>query len=131
MSKPVCPLLTVDAVIRNDKGATLLIRRGHPPFEGSWAFPGGFVDIGESCEDACCREVEEETGLVVEIINLVAVLSEPGRDPRGHVVSVVYRCKILGGQLEAGDDAADAAWVDDTSELELAFDHAKIVEMSG
>ena len=128
MAKPKCPLLTVDAVIYDDEGAILLIRRGHPPFEGSWAFPGGFVDIGESCEQACCREVEEETGLIVEIISLVGVVSEPGRDPRGHVVSVVYRCRITGGHLEAGDDAADAAWFVDPMSLELAFDHREIME---
>ncbi len=67
----------------------------------------------------------------MEIVDLLTVLSEPNRDPRGHVVSVVYRCKIVGGDLNAGDDAADASWVADPAELELAFDHARIVEMVG
>jgi len=125
--RPRCPLLTVDAVILDPGRGVLLIRRGHPPFEGCWAMPGGFVEIGESCEAACCREVEEETGLEVEVIRLLDVLSEPGRDPRGHVVSVVYLCRVLGGRLDAGDDAADARWFSDLGGVPMAFDHEEFL----
>ncbi len=124
---PPSPRLTVDAVIRRVDGSVLLIRRGHEPFAGAWALPGGFVEIGESCEAACCREVAEETGLEVTVDRLLTVLSEPGRDPRGHVVSVVYLCTVTGGRLAAGDDAAAAAWVADWRHVDLAFDHAVVL----
>ena len=121
------PALTVDAVILDDRRRVLLIRRGHEPYVGCWALPGGFVDYGESCPDACRREVLEETGLEVEVERLLDVLSEPGRDPRKHVVSVVYQCRVVGGDLKAGDDAADARWFGDLDGIELAFDHRELL----
>jgi 8-oxo-dGTP diphosphatase len=121
------PALTVDAVIRDQQGRVLLIRRGHEPFAGCWAMPGGFVDYGESCPAACRREVLEETGLEVEIVRLLDVLSEPGRDPREHVVSVVYECRVVGGRLAAGDDAAAARWFTELDGVPLAFDHAEFL----
>lgn len=124
---PRSPSLTVDAVIRRQDGAVLLIRRGHEPFAGAWALPGGFVDFGESCEAAVCREVLEETGLEVAVHRLLAVLSDPDRDPRTHVVSVVYECRIVGGELRAGDDAAAAAWVENWRREPLAFDHGDLL----
>jgi 8-oxo-dGTP diphosphatase len=122
------PALTVDAVIREPQRGVLLIRRGHPPFAGCWALPGGFVDYGESCPQACVREVHEETGLEVEVVRLLDVLSEPHRDPRQHVVSVVYECRVIGGQLASGDDAADARWFTATDGIDLAFDHCQVLE---
>lgn len=125
--KPVTPLLTVDGVVV-DGGRVLLIRRLNPPFQGLWALPGGFVDVGESCEEAVVREVREETGLDGGILKLVGVYSDPARDPRGHTVSVVYLCEVVGGKLSAADDAADARFFPFDELPGLAFDHAIVVE---
>lgn len=123
------PRLTVDSLTRDDQGRLLLVRRGHPPFEGRWALPGGFVETGETTETACVRETREETGLEVEVEGLAGVYSRPDRDPRGHTVSVVYRCRAVGGEAEGGDDAAEARWFapHELARLEFAFDHAEIV----
>ncbi|MFH1787931.1 MAG: NUDIX hydrolase [Candidatus Altiarchaeota archaeon] len=125
-SKPVTPLLTVDGVVV-DGGRVLLVKRLNPPFQGLWALPGGFVDVGESCEEAVVREVREETGLDVEIKKLVGVYSDPARDPRGHTASAVYLCGKKGGRLAADDDAADARFFSFDELPNLAFDHALIV----
>jgi len=118
-------------IFRDD--TVLLIRRGHPPFIGQFALPGGFVDIGETVEEAARREACEETGLICEIIELIGVYSRPDRDPRGHSVSVVFRGKWIGGEVQAGSDAADALWVAraDVQPDELAFDHADILTDAG
>lgn len=125
------PALTVDAVITDPRRGVVLVRRGRPPFEGRWALPGGFVEYGERCEDACVREAAEETGLEVEIVELLGVFSDPNRDPRGHTVSVVYLCRPTGGELSAGDDAAACRWFGDLSGVSLAFDHARILATAG
>jgi 8-oxo-dGTP diphosphatase len=125
--RPQTPLLTVDALIVDEEHGLVLIQRRHEPFRGSWALPGGFVELGESCESACVREVEEETGLRVEVKQLLDVMSEPGRDPRGHVVSVLYSCEVVGGRLRAGDDASSAAWLKHLDAVELAFDHEQVL----
>jgi 8-oxo-dGTP diphosphatase len=129
VSFPATPALTVDAVIRDEGGRLLLIRRGRPPFEGRWALPGGFVEIGETTQAACAREAKEETGLEVEIVRLHGVYSDPKRDPRGHTVAVVYHCRPIAGALAAGDDAAQARWFApaEIATLELAFDHSSII----
>ncbi|HUK12233.1 MAG TPA: NUDIX hydrolase [Thermoanaerobaculaceae bacterium] len=131
MAKPVTPLLTCDAVILDPEMGVVLIRRRNPPFEGHWALPGGFVEVGESCEAACRREAEEETGLAVEIVSLVGVYSDPARDPRGHTVSAIYLCRAVGGTLAGGDDAAEARWFADPAGVELAFDHRRVLEDIG
>lgn len=121
------PSLTVDAVIRFGDGTIVLIKRGHEPFAGSWAIPGGFVEYGETVEQACIREAKEETGLVIRLDRLVGVYSDPNRDPRGHTVSVVYLATPTGGTLRADSDAADTLRTSDWRTLDLAFDHAKIL----
>ena len=84
MPKPTTPLLTVDAVILvNNKSALVLIRRKNPPFQGELALPGGFVDVGETVENACIREAKEETNININIIKLIGVFSDPKRDPEG------------------------------------------------
>jgi 8-oxo-dGTP diphosphatase len=120
-------VLTVDCAVFDAKGRVLLIRRGHPPFKGRHALPGGFVEVGEPVEDACRRELREETGLEAGILRLVGVYSDPKRDPRGHTCSVVFLARVRRAAPRAGDDAAAAEWVEDWSGLKLAFDHAKIL----
>lgn len=127
MARPVTPLLAVDAVVLDKQGRVLLIRRGNDPFAGHYALPGGFVDVGESVEDACRRELAEETGLEVGRLRLVGVYSDPDRDPRGHTVAVAYLARARRAQAQAGDDAAAVEWVQPRRGLKLAFDHGRIL----
>jgi 8-oxo-dGTP diphosphatase len=115
-------------VIRDDERRVVLIRRANAQFKGAFALPGGFVDIGETVEAACRREALEETGLMVGALHLIGVYSDPGRDPRGHNVSIAF-VTLLPGQMrpQAGSDAAEAVWVADWRNVVLAFDHAKII----
>jgi len=120
------PALTVDIVIPLD-GKIVLIKRKNEPFRDMWALPGGFVDYGETTEEAAIREAREETSLDVDLVALLGVYSKPDRDPRGHTVSVVYIARPVGGELKGADDAAEAAAVDPRDVIELAFDHDLIV----
>jgi 8-oxo-dGTP diphosphatase len=124
---PQTPLLTVDCVAFDNEGAVVLVERGRPPFEGHLALPGGFVSYGESAEDACRREFQEETGLTAGPLQLVGVYSDPERDPRGHVVSVAFTTTISRSPPKGGDDARHAMWVEDWRQKDLAFDHRKIL----
>ena len=125
MAGPETPKLMVDVVIPSGRGI-VLIRRAGDPFEGQWALPGGFVEVGETVEAAAAREAAEETGLAVELARLVGVYSDPGRDPRGHNVSVAFLARVVGGDLVAATDAAEVAVLDPDS-VELAFDHRRII----
>jgi len=127
MANPVTPLLTVDCVALDAQGRVLLIKRGHPPFEGHYALPGGFVDVGETVEEACRRELLEETGVKAGKLTLVGVYSDPARDPRGHTVSAAFLTRVGSVKAIAGDDAAAAEWVAVGPRLKLAFDHRKIL----
>ena len=122
MAGPETPKLMVDVVIPSEDGI-VLIRRASDPFEGRWALPGGFVEVGETIEAAAAREAAEETGLAVE---LVGVYSDPDRDPRGHNVSVAFLARVVGGDLIAATDATEVAVIDPDS-VELAFDHRSII----
>jgi 8-oxo-dGTP diphosphatase len=129
MGLPTTPALTVDCVIYDPRGRILLIRRKNEPFRGAFALPGGFVEVGETVEAACRREVREETGLEVGDLVLVGVYSTPGRDPRGHTLSVAFLVKLPEAVPPiAGDDAAEAEWVGEWRANKLAFDHAEILE---
>ena len=121
--------LTVDVVV-SDGTKVVLIQRKNEPFQGAWALPGGFVDYGETVEQAALREVKEETGLDVELEGLLGVYSGPDRDPRGHTVSVVFFAKKKKGKLKAGSDASDVmeGLIAKVDKLQLAFDHAIIIE---
>jgi 8-oxo-dGTP diphosphatase len=122
------PYLAVDAVIRTVDNKIVLIERKFEPL--GLALPGGFVDYGESCEDAVRREVFEETGLNFYIERLIGVYSNPKRDPRQHVVSIVYSGTPWGyGVLIAGDDAKKVKLlgVDQVLNNNLAFDHRQIL----
>jgi 8-oxo-dGTP diphosphatase len=127
MPAPKTPALTTDCVVVDARGRVLLIRRGHAPFKGKYALPGGFVDVGETVEDACRRELMEETGVKVRRLELLGVYSDPRRDPRGHTCSVAYLARVARATPRAGDDAAAAEWVEDWAKADVAFDHALIL----
>jgi 8-oxo-dGTP diphosphatase len=119
------PLLAVDAVILFQDGI-VLIKRDRPPFAGSYALPGGFVEVGETVEAATIREAREETGLIIDLLGLVGIYSNPARDPRGHVVSAAFLARGR-GELMAGSDARSAQVFPLQSLPPLAFDHDKIL----
>jgi len=121
------PLVAVDAVVLRPDGSIVLVKRGKDPFKGFWALPGGFVKYGERVEEAIKREVLEETGLKVAVEGLVGVYSEPDRDPRGHVISIAFLAREIGGSLMAASDAADVGAFK-ILPARLAFDHARIIE---
>jgi 8-oxo-dGTP diphosphatase len=127
VDKKKTPVIAVDAMIgRDDK--ILLIKRKNEPFKGQWALPGGFVEYGESAEEAVIREVKEEANLDISIKALLGVYSKPERDPRGHVISICYTASAEGKE-EGGTDASNAAFFspDEIKELKLAFDHKDII----
>jgi 8-oxo-dGTP diphosphatase len=126
--KLITPLLTVDTVIIH-MGKIVLIRRNNPPFQGHFALPGGFVEVGETVEAAAIREAKEETGLDVRLLKLLGVYSDPLRDPRGHTVSVCFLAEGS-GNLQAGSDAKDTGLFGIDEIPKLAFDHNKIIEDS-
>lgn len=128
MPKPKTPLLTADCVVFDREGRLLLIRRKDAPFKGRHALPGGFVDVGESVENAAMRELEEETGITGKIIRLVGVYSDPKRDPRFHTVSTAFLVRPSSTKVQGGDDAESAAFVADWRGLKLAFDHNAILK---
>ncbi len=119
------PYPTADVIVDID-GKVVLIRRNNPP-EG-WAIPGGFIDYGESAEDAAEREIREETGLEITDLRQFRVYSHPGRDPRFHTITVVFTAKSTGVPV-AGDDAGEARlFGQDELPEPLAFDHADILD---
>jgi 8-oxo-dGTP diphosphatase len=124
--QPRGPALTVDGAVVEDS-SVLLVRRRNPPFAGTYALPGGFVDYGETVEGAVAREVQEETGLAVAVARLIGVYSDPARDPRGHTVSVAFLVRRRGGTLRGADDADEARFFPLDALPTLAFDHARIL----
>ncbi len=127
MPLPKTPALVTDCVVFDARNRVLLVRRKNPPFKGAHALRGGFVDIGETVEEGCRRELMEETGVKAGRLHLVGVYSDPRRDPRGHTCSVVFLTRVSGTTPKAGDDAEAADWIEDWSRLDLAFDHANIL----
>jgi 8-oxo-dGTP diphosphatase len=118
------PLLTVDIIIEHN-GGIVLIERRNPPH--GWALPGGFVDYGESLEQAAVREAREETSLDVELIEQMHTYSDPQRDPRHHTVSTVF-IAIGHGRAKADDDASKVAIFSEANLPQpLCFDHATIL----
>lgn len=125
MFKNFC--LTADIIIEN-KNKIVLIERKNEPFKGKWQTPGGFVEDEETVEEAAIREAKEETGLKIKLKDILGVYSDPKRDPRGRVVSVVFVASAK-GKLKACSDASKAEWIgiNKINFKNLAFDHSKIL----
>ena len=125
------PALTVDVVLvsREDRPRVLLIKRKKDPFAGTWALPGGFVDAGERLVDAALRELREETGLTADGLEQLYAAGDPGRDPRGWTVSVVFlaRTGAKRPKATAADDAAEVGWFPLDEPPPMAFDHGMIL----
>jgi len=126
--------ITVDAIVfrgSKEKSEILFIKRKHDPFKGKWALPGGFVDEGENLPDAAARELLEETGVKPASLIQLAAFGKPGRDPRGHTISIAY-IAFADDNAEAlgADDAEEAKWFSVKMLPEMAFDHAEIVNLA-
>lgn len=129
---PEVPFIGVGAVIVQDE-RVLLIRRGQPPLLGEWSLPGGVLECGETLREAAVREAREETGLVVETVDMLGVYervirSDDGR-VRYHYVLIDFLCRPVAGDLKAGSDAADVRWFmrDQLPALNLAYDANDVV----
>jgi 8-oxo-dGTP diphosphatase len=128
------PAVTADIIIlktNEDQRFVLLIERKHPPFEGMWALPGGFLEMNETLEEAALRELEEETGITGIELRQFHTFSKVNRDPRHRTITTVfigYADKIT-VKPEAGDDAAKADWFAINNLPPLAFDHGMVMEM--
>lgn len=124
------PAVTADCVIFGFDGIklkVLLIERGIEPYKGKWAFPGGFVNMDESCEEGALRELKEETGLSTAYIEQFHTFSDPQRDPRERIITVAYFALVRIQEVKGGDDAAQAAWFALDEVPQLAFDHDRIL----
>ncbi len=128
--RPVTPLLAADAIIEltdeNNQTGIVLIERKNPPY--GWAIPGGFVDVGETVEQAAIREAKEEVCLDVKLECLLGLYSDPMRDTRGHTATAIYIATAK-GTPKAADDAKNVAVFNiNALPTELAFDHAKVLQ---
>jgi len=127
------PMVTVDIIVLNSfdgKNKILLINRGHEPYKGCWALPGGYVDIDEELEDAANRELKEETNIEDIELKQFRTYGTLRRDPRGRTISVIYYAIVNNKNflVKAGDDAAKAEWFDVDTLPSLAFDHKVIID---
>jgi ADP-ribose pyrophosphatase YjhB (NUDIX family) len=120
------PVPTVDIIIEVPNKGIILIERKNPPF--GWALPGGFVDYGESLEDAAKREAREETSLVIDLAGQFHTYSEPGRDPRHHTISTVYLATAHGTPKAADDAKGIGVFSEDNIPYPLTFDHERILQ---
>ena len=126
------PYLVADALVikRAKEIEILLVKRKRGAFIGHWALPGGFVEIGETLKNAAAREVLEETCLKVKPERIIGIYDDPKRDPRGHMVSVVFLCSIKGGKLKPQpEEVSEVRFfpVLKIRKLKIAFDHRKII----
>lgn len=129
------PAVAVDCIVflkSEDSIKLLLVERERPPYRGQWAFPGGFVEMNETLEQAASRELEEETGLKEILLQQMFTFSAPDRDPRDRIITTAFigvtdcsQCKLV-----AGDDAANAQWFPLENHPKLAFDHEEILTMA-
>ena len=128
------PAVTADCVVitRDKEPKVLLIQRGFEPFKGSWAFPGGFMNMDETTEQCAIRELEEETGLQVTDVHQIGAYSKVDRDPRGRTITVAYLVIVDAPLPVIGqDDAARAEWWRLSDLPRLAFDHEEIMRDAG
>lgn len=120
------PAPTVDVIIHEPARGVVLVRRGKPPF--GYALPGGFVEVGETVEEAALREMLEETALHVTLTGLLGVYSDPARDARRHTISTVFTARAANpGDVRGGDDAAEARFFPLDALPVLVFDHARVL----
>ena len=125
------PAVTADCIVFNKEGNKifiLLIQRKNEPYKDCWAFPGGFINMDESAEDAAIRELKEETGLEVSEIEQLKAFSNPNRDPRERVITIAFIAESRIKDVKGGDDAKDAKWFDISVLPPLAFDHELILK---
>lgn len=123
---PAAPLIGVGAVIVSE-GRVLLAQRGHEPAKGRWSLPGGLIEVGELLGEALVREVREETGLLVEPVELIELIDRIHRDGdrvRYHYVIADYLCRVVGGDLLAASDAAAVRWIERSEWTEAASVHS-------
>jgi len=129
---PECPFVGVGAVIVED-GRALLIRRGQPPLFGEWSLPGGVLECGESLRDAVAREAREETGLTVDVGEMLGIYERVIRADDGrvryHYVLIDFLCRRIAGEVKAGSDAAEVGWFrrEGLPALKLAADANDVV----
>lgn len=124
------PAVTTDCVIFGFDGSNLnvlLVERGVDPFKGQWALPGGFLRMDEAAQEGARRELQEETGLSDAYLEQLHAFSDPGRDPRGRVITIAYYALVRQREVHGGDDAADARWFPLDELPPLAFDHSRIL----
>lgn len=129
------PSVTVDTIIfalHKQDIKILLIKRKYPPFANKWAIPGGFVDVNEALPLAAARELEEETGLKNVELKQFYSFGDPGRDPRGHTITVAYHTFLanLPTEVVGADDADKAEWFSIKSLPEMAFDHKEVLDLA-
>jgi len=128
--------VTVDSVVfcnANNQFKVLLIQRKNDPFKDQWALPGGFVDEGEDLETAARRELLEETGVEVSSMQQIQAFGDPGRDPRGHIISIAFLSRIYCEEdIKPSDDAKEVKWfeVEKLHSMKLAFDHDEIINVA-
>ncbi|MCS7093784.1 MAG: NUDIX hydrolase [Candidatus Aenigmarchaeota archaeon] len=120
--------VSTDCIAEN-KGKLLVVRRNIPPFRGKYCFPGGHLKFNESVEECVVRETYEETGVKVEPKEILGVYSKKNRDPRGHIVSIVFVCKPINNRVKSSFEG-EAEWMDVKllKNIDMAFDHKRILE---
>jgi len=131
---PDMPCVGVGSIIIED-GRVLLVKREHPPLAGAWSIPGGVLEVGETLREAGLREAQEETGLLVEPIELLGVFDRVLRDAAGklqyHYVLIDFLCRLTGGELRAASDASEVRWFrpEELAGLGLAADTAEVIKL--
>jgi 8-oxo-dGTP diphosphatase len=131
---PDAPLVGVGAIII-EQDRVVLVKRGHAPLQGTWSIPGGVLEVGETLRQAAAREVLEETGLTVEVGELLGVYDRIVQDSdqrtRYHYVLIDFLCRRIAGDLRAAADAAEARWFtrDELAQFSLAKDTAEVIQL--